>query len=104
MIGSLKDENDALRAKLERHRSALRRIEAYADGLHFAGRLKDERVVRAALVAARDELALAEVDALRTNPVPNGSKLAPAWRCPCGEDCEIVDYPTGVRSCGNVTP
>lgn len=22
------------------------------------------------------------------------------WRCPCGEDCEIVDYPTGIRSCG----
>lgn len=26
------------------------------------------------------------------------------WRCPCGEDCEVVDYPTGVRSCGNVEP
>lgn len=28
----------------------------------------------------------------------------PPWRCPCGEDCEVVDYPTGVRSCGNVKP
>jgi hypothetical protein len=26
------------------------------------------------------------------------------WVCPCGEDCEVVDYPTGVRSCGNVEP
>lgn len=31
---------------------------------------------------------------------------APAARpaaCPCGTDCEVVDYPTGVRSCGFVT-
>lgn len=31
-----------------------------------------------------------------TGPVPAA--------CPCGEECEVVDYPTGVRSCGNVWP
>lgn len=33
-----------------------------------------------------------------------GATVPLASRCPCGEDCEIVDYPTGVRSCGNVWP
>lgn len=33
----------------------------------------------------------------------HGAKPTPA-RCPCGEDCEVVDYVCGVRSCGNVTP
>ncbi len=48
------DETMALldaQEEVERLRARLRAAESYADGLHFAGRLKDERVVRAALAS-----------------------------------------------------
>lgn len=75
--------------------------------------------VRSESPGARLDLALASgAELLNVAPLHplNGSgwrwpdpPAAPApWErevaCPCGEACEVVDYPTGYRSCGNSTP
>lgn len=46
-------EVDRLRERAAHLSERLRAVERYADALHFAGRLDDERIVRAALESAR---------------------------------------------------
>lgn len=48
-----KERAEAAEAEVERLRAQLRAVERYADGLHFAGRLSDEKIVRAALESMR---------------------------------------------------
>jgi hypothetical protein len=55
LAAEIEMERDQLKARVAELEKRLRAVERYADGLHFAGRLEDEKLVRAALGAGGGE-------------------------------------------------
>lgn len=72
----------AYRAERDLLLAKLRSVAGYADGLHFAGLLKDEKIVRAALAAAKAEDAhyALDMDLLRKLARGQGGKRTGALK------------------------